>query len=96
MARISKKKVDTMVDRLVALEAEKKALNDEIEEIKKSLEDYMDEKGVEEVETSNYKVLWRMVVSSRFDTTAFKKDHSDMYKRYVKDVASMRLNHYEV
>ena len=46
----------------------------------------------EELECGNYIIRHTSVLSQRFDTTAFKKAHSELYKQYTKQVASRRFS----
>ena len=46
----------------------------------------------EELEAGAYIIRWTSVLSNRFDTTAFKKQHSELYKSFTKQVASKRFS----
>ena len=46
----------------------------------------------EEMEVGNYIVRYTSVLSNRFDTTAFKKEHNDLYKQFTKQTASRRFS----
>ena len=46
----------------------------------------------EELECGNYIIRHTSVLSNRFDTTAFKREHGDLYKQYTKQVASRRFS----
>lgn len=64
------------------LEAEITAIEDEI---KKTM-------GDEEILLAGaYKVTWKPVTSSRFDSTAFKKDHADLAAAYMKTSTTRRF-----
>ena len=52
---------------------------------------YMTESGVAELIGDEHKATYKEVISSRFDSTAFKKDHADMYESYKKQSSSMRF-----
>lgn len=66
---------------LQAMEAELKA---EIDELKQEAIDYMTEAGVDEVVTDDAKATYRSVLSNRFDSTAFKRVHEDLYRAFTK------------
>lgn len=66
-------------------EAEVEALKDEIKAV-------MLERNTEEMEVGKYIVRWTSVLSSRFDSTAFKKVMPDLYRAYTKQVASRRFS----
>ena len=69
-----------------------------LEEAKQEAEALRDEikmemlaRDTEELETGRYIVRWTSIVSNRFDTTAFKKEHGEMYKLYTKQTSSKRF-----
>lgn len=64
--------------------AEAEALRDEIKA-------EMTKRNTEEMEAGAYIIRWTSVLSNRFDTTAFKRDHGDVYKFYTKQVSSRRF-----
>ena len=49
-------------------------------------------RDTEELEAGKYIIRWTSVLSNRFDSTAFKREHGDLYKDYVKQVASKRFS----
>ena len=49
-------------------------------------------RDTEELVAGRYIVRWTSVLSSRFDSTAFKREHADLYKDYVKQVSSKRFS----
>ena len=63
----------------------------EAEALRDSIKAEMLQQNTEELEAGTYIVRWTSVLSQRFDTTAFKKSHSDMYKEYTKQVSSRRF-----
>ena len=65
--------------------AEAEALRDEIKA-------EMLTREAEELEAGRYIVRWTAVLSNRFDTTTFKKEHAEMYKQYTKQTASRRFS----
>lgn len=81
------KKIETLQE-WEALEAEAKAM---IESLKDEIKAEMDSRKTEELESGPYIVRWTSVLSNRFDTTAFKKEHSEMYKLYTKQISSRRF-----
>lgn len=65
--------------------AEAEALRDEIKT-------EMLARNTEELEAGRYIVRWTSVLTNRFDTTTFKKEHMEMYKQYVKQSQSKRFS----
>ena len=73
-------------------------LEDLIEEAKAEAEALRDEikaemlsRDTEELTAGKYIVRWTSVLSTRFDSTAFKKVMPEVYKAYTKQVSSRRF-----
>lgn len=64
----------------------------EIESLKDSIKREMENRGVEEIEAGQYIARFTTVLSNRFDTTAFKREHGEMYKMYMKQTTSRRFS----
>ena len=62
-----------------------------VDENKEVLKAYMTEAELTELIGDEHKATYKEVVSNRFDSTAFKKDHADMYEAYKKESSSMRF-----
>lgn len=70
-----------------------------VEEAKQEAEALRDEikaemlaRNTEEMEAGRFICRWTSVLSNRFDTTSFKKEHAEMYKLYTKQTASRRFS----
>ena len=84
--------INALIEQLNELEelaAEAKA---EAEAIKDTIKSHMAEQNTEELETDTHIIRWTSVLSNRFDTTTFKKEHAEMYKQYTKQTASKRFS----
>lgn len=64
----------------------------EIEAIKDTIKAEMDGRGVEEMEAGQFIIRWTSVLSNRFDTTTFRKEHGELYKMYTKQTSSRRFS----
>lgn len=64
----------------------------EAETIRDSIKAEMLQRETEEIECGKYIVRWTSVLSNRFDTTCFKREHAEMYKQYTKQTASRRFS----
>ena len=60
--------------------------------IKDSIKAEMQERNVEELAAGKYIIRWTSVISNRFDSTAFKKVHADLYKAFCKTTESRRFS----
>lgn len=69
---------------------------DEAEAMVESLKDFikseMQERGVEELEAGTHICRFTTVLRNNFDTTAFKREHADMYKAFTKQTTSRRFS----
>ena len=63
----------------------------EAEALRDSIKAEMLEQNTEELVVGAYIVRWTSVLTNRFDTTAFKKSHGEMYKEFTKQVSSRRF-----
>lgn len=61
------------------------------EAIKDELKAVMVERDTEEMDADMFKIRYKTVKSSRFDTTAFKSTHKELYEQYVKQTESRRF-----
>lgn len=82
------KKIETLREWESLLE-EAKA---EVEALKDEIKSEMLSRNTEEMTAGKYICRWTSVLSNRFDTTSFKKEHADMYKLYTKQTASRRFS----
>ena len=75
---------------------ELKSYAEEIAEEITALEDIikaeMIERNTEEMTVDVFKIRWKRMTSNRFDTTAFKKTHADLYAQYTKQTESRRFS----
>ena len=76
------------IAQLRMMEAEVKK---EREALEKSIKDYMESESLTELLGLEHKATYSAVTTSRFDTTAFKRDHADMAESYTKPSTSMRF-----
>lgn len=89
---MSKTEMTSKVRELKELKAMADELAAEITAIEDSIKADMTAQGVEEITVDVYKVRYKTVKSSRFDTTAFKQTHADLYAQYTKQTKSRRFS----
>ncbi len=71
-----------LTSQIAALEAQKDALSAHIKQV-------MGEN--EELYAGSYVIRYKVITSKRFDTTAFKKEHADLYADFLKESTSRRF-----
>lgn len=80
------------VEELKELKTMKAELEKEITAIEDSLKQESLERGVEELIVGNFIVRFTKVLTTRFDSTAFKKEHEDIYNIFTKVSESRRFS----
>lgn len=63
----------------------------ELDGIKDELKAEMTNRNTEELDVDVFKIRYKTVKSNRFDTTAFKSTHKDLYDQYTKQTESRRF-----
>lgn len=79
------------IEKLKELERQQEALQKQIDELKDQIKQDMEQKGVEELQAGSFLIRWKMVLSNRFDTKAFQKEHESLYNQYLKQTQSRRF-----
>lgn len=64
----------------------------QVETLKDEIKAEMLTQNTEEMTAGKYIVRWTSVLSQRFDSTTFKKEHAEMYKQYTKQTSSRRFS----
>ncbi len=89
---MSKTEMTAKVKELKELKAMADELAAEITALEDCIKANMTEQGVEEMTVDVYKVRYKTVKSSRFDTTAFKKAMPDLAARFTKETECRRFS----
>lgn len=63
----------------------------EIDAIQDKIKEHMTAAGVDTLAGADYKITWKEITSSRFDTTAFKKENPEIAAMYTKTSTSKRF-----
>lgn len=74
---------------LKALAAELEA---EITSLEDSIKAEMTARKTDEMQVDVFTVRWTKVISRRFDTVSFKKNHADLYDRYMRQTETRRFS----
>ena len=64
----------------------------EVEALRDCIKEEMLENDPEEMIVGTYIIRWTSILSNRFDSTSFKKEHAELYKAFTKQVASKRFS----
>ena len=88
---MSTQEMTSKVRELKELKAMAEELSAEITAIEDEIKAEMLNRNTEEMEAGQYIVRWTSVLSQRFDSTAFKRVHADLYSAFTKQVTSRRF-----
>lgn len=80
------------VAELQDLYAAQDVLKAQISEREQAIKEEMENRETEELNLGNVIIRFTSVLSNRFDTTAFKRLHKDLYNEFIKQVASRRFS----
>lgn len=84
--------LSTIIEKLKEWEAIQAEAAAEVEALKDQVKAEMNSRGVEELEVGQYIARFTTVLSNRFDTTCFRREHAEMYKQYTKQTTSRRFS----
>ena len=88
---MSVNEMDSKIKELRELRRMADELAAEIEAIQDSIKQEMTAREVDELSGSDWKVTWKLVKSRRFNSTAFKKTHADLYDQNCSETATRRF-----
>ena len=88
---MTERMIENRVQKLRALEAEAKAIQEKADAIRAELKADLEEKGVDELKTRNFVLRWKEVVSNRLDSKALKAAMPDIYGQFCKASATRRF-----
>ena len=83
--------LENRIKKLKELEAQQKALEEQVEKIKSEIKADMQAKGKDELHTANFIVRLKEVVTNRFDSKSFAKEHESLYKAYTRSQSCLRF-----
>ena len=89
---MSTSEITSKVRELKELKAMLEEIEAEIATIEDEIKAEMTARNTEEMSGDVYKVRWTKVTSSRFDTSAFKKTHAELYSQYTKQTETRRFS----
>lgn len=89
---MSVNEIEVRIAKMQEWEALAEEARAEAEALRDSIKAEMIERDTEELEAGKYIVRWTSVLSNRFDSTAFKKEHGELYRSFTKQVASKRFS----
>lgn len=89
---MSENTLKTKVRELKELKAMQEELNAEITSIEDEIKAEMLSQGTDEITVDVFKIRYKTVESKRFDSSAFKATHADLYNQYTKITTTRRFS----
>ena len=89
---MSTHEMESKIAKLQEWEALAEEAKAEAEALRDEIKSEMLTRDTEEMEAGRFIIRWTSVLSNRFDTTSFKKEHGDHYKLYTKQSSSRRFS----
>lgn len=86
---MTERQIINRVKKIKALEAQKKALEEQIDSLKAEIQEEM--KDQEVLAAGDYTIHWTTATSNRLDSKGLKATFPDIYKQFTKQTASRRF-----
>ena len=86
---MSIKEIEAKAKELQELKRMREELDAEIATLEDAIKASMGDQ--EQVLAGAFRITWKSITSSRFDSTRFKKDHSDLAAQYTKTITTRRF-----
>ena len=83
--------INNEIAQLRRYKREAEDLREKIEAIETAVKAEMEARGVETLETENYRVTWKPVSTTRIDTKAFQQAFPDVAQAFAKTTITRRL-----
>ena len=80
---MSTKEIESKAKRLKILKNKQESLQAEIDQLEADLKAQLEAWNVDEVQAGPFRVIWKMVTSSRFDARRFKAENGNLYAMYM-------------
>ena len=89
---MSQNELDSKIQQLNEWEELMEEARAEAEALRDAIKAEMLAQNTEELTAGVYIIRWTSVLSNRFDTTTFKREHGDLYRQFTKQVSSRRFS----
>lgn len=86
--------INSLIKYIRNMESDIRNIQKNIDIAKEKLKNELENRGEESIDTGIFRVTYKSILTSRFDSSTFKKDNIDLYNKYLKESLSMRLNIY--
>ena len=80
---MSTKEIETKARKLKILKNKQESLQQEIDQLEADLKAQLEAWNVDEVQAGPFRVIYKLVNSSRFDSRRFKAENGNLYSLYM-------------
>ena len=88
---MSTQELTTIVRDLKELRLMAEQLDAEISVLEAAIKAHMEEHGLDTLTTTDVKITWKAITSTRIDTTALKKEFPEVVAMYTRQTTSRRF-----
>lgn len=88
---MSNQELYTIVHDLKELKLMAEQLNQEIAQLENAIKQHMEDQAIDTIVTSDVKITWKSITSTRLDTTALKKALPQVAAQFTRETTSRRF-----
>ena len=88
---MTNKEIEAKLKELKELKVLQEELKDQIEALEDAIKAEMTAQDTDTLRAGAFKATWKPYTSNRFDSSAVKKTHEELYKQYSKAVTTKRF-----
>lgn len=88
---MTERQIENRVKKLREIESQRKALEEKEKALKEEIKADMESKGLDEIQTKNFIIRWKEIISDNLDSKALKATFPDICKRFTKQSTSKRF-----
>ncbi len=88
---MTERMIENRIKKLSALEEQIVQLKEQADAIKDELKSDLEEKGLDELQTKNFLIRWKEIISNRLDGKALKAALPEIYNQYCKPTSNRRF-----
>lgn len=85
------KALENRINQLKELERQQALLEEQAKKLREEIKTDMQAKGEDELYTGNFIIRLKEVITNRFDSKSFAKEHKALYEAYTKPQSSIRF-----
>lgn len=88
---MSNQELYTIAHDLKELKLMAEQLNQEIAQLENAIKQHMEDQAIDTIVTSDVKITWKSITSTRLDTTALKKALPQVAAQFTRETTSRRF-----